>query len=71
MLYELAVHPEHQSIIRAELKQSSDYDSMPFFNAAIKVSTFNGYMVYLCSPLVTGDFPSISTWAFIDTYGSS
>ncbi|KAK0197878.1 cytochrome P450 [Armillaria mellea] len=38
MLYELAVHPEHQSIIRAELKQSSDYDSMPFLNAVIKES---------------------------------
>ncbi|SJL11692.1 uncharacterized protein ARMOST_15098 [Armillaria ostoyae] len=36
MLYELAMHPEHQSIIRAELKQSNDYDSMPFLNAAIK-----------------------------------
>ncbi|KAK0245131.1 cytochrome P450 [Armillaria nabsnona] len=36
MLYELAMHPEHQSIIRAELEQSNDYDSMPFFNAAIK-----------------------------------
>ncbi|KAK0435452.1 cytochrome P450 [Desarmillaria tabescens] len=36
LLYELAVHPEHQSIIRAELKQSNDYDSMPFLNAAIK-----------------------------------
>ncbi|KAK0245126.1 cytochrome P450 [Armillaria nabsnona] len=42
MLYELAVHPEHQSIIRAELKQSNDYDSMPFFNAAIK-ETFRLY----------------------------
>ncbi|KAK0506695.1 cytochrome P450 [Armillaria luteobubalina] len=38
VLYELAEHPEHQSIIRAELKQSSDYDSMPFLNAAIKES---------------------------------
>ncbi|PBK89343.1 cytochrome P450 [Armillaria gallica] len=38
LLYELAVHPEHQSIIRAELKQSNDYDSMPFLNAAIKES---------------------------------
>ncbi|KAK0442279.1 cytochrome P450 [Desarmillaria tabescens] len=36
LLYELTVHPEHQSIIRAELKQSNDYDSMPFLNAAIK-----------------------------------
>ncbi|KAK0442253.1 cytochrome P450 [Desarmillaria tabescens] len=38
LLYELAMHPEHQSIIRAELKQSgsNDYDSMPFLNAAIK-----------------------------------
>ncbi|KAG7450918.1 cytochrome P450 [Guyanagaster necrorhizus] len=36
ILYELAVHPEYQSIIRAELKQSNDYDSMPFLNAAIK-----------------------------------
>jgi cytochrome P450 len=38
LLYELAVHPEHQSIIRAELKQSNDYDSLPFLNAAIKES---------------------------------
>ncbi|SJL11671.1 uncharacterized protein ARMOST_15077 [Armillaria ostoyae] len=38
LLYELAEHPEHQSIIRAELKQSNDYDSMPFLNAAIKES---------------------------------
>ncbi|PBK89331.1 cytochrome P450 [Armillaria gallica] len=38
LLYELAVHPEHQSIIRAELKQSNDYDSMPFLNAAMKES---------------------------------
>ncbi|SJL11688.1 uncharacterized protein ARMOST_15094 [Armillaria ostoyae] len=38
LLYELAVHPEHQSIIRAELKQSNDYDSMPFLNATIKES---------------------------------
>ncbi|KAK0245112.1 cytochrome P450 [Armillaria nabsnona] len=36
LLYELAVHSEHQSIIRTELKQSNDYDSMPFLNAAIK-----------------------------------
>ncbi|KAK0245097.1 cytochrome P450 [Armillaria nabsnona] len=38
LLYELAAHPEHQSIIREELKQSyhNDYDSLPFFNAAIK-----------------------------------
>ncbi|SJL11721.1 uncharacterized protein ARMOST_15129 [Armillaria ostoyae] len=36
MLYELSVHPEHQSIIREELKQFKDYDSMPFMNAAIK-----------------------------------
>ncbi|KAK0432608.1 cytochrome P450, partial [Desarmillaria tabescens] len=36
LLYELAVHPKHQSIIRAELIQSNDYDSMPFLNAAIK-----------------------------------
>ncbi|KAK0475178.1 cytochrome P450 [Armillaria novae-zelandiae] len=36
LLYELAVHPEHQSIIRAELKGSNDYDSMPFLNAVIK-----------------------------------
>ncbi|KAK0442262.1 cytochrome P450 [Desarmillaria tabescens] len=36
LLYELAMHPEHQSIIRAELKQSNDYDPMPFLNAAIK-----------------------------------
>ncbi|KAK0442249.1 cytochrome P450 [Desarmillaria tabescens] len=38
LLYELAAHPEHQSIIRAELKQSNDYDSMSFLNAAIKES---------------------------------
>ncbi|KAK0232642.1 cytochrome P450 [Armillaria fumosa] len=38
LLYELAVHPEHQSIIRGELKQSYDYDSLPFLNAAIKES---------------------------------
>ncbi|KAK0438952.1 cytochrome P450 [Armillaria borealis] len=38
LLYELAVHPEHQSIIRAELKQSNDYDSLPFLNATIKES---------------------------------
>ncbi|PBK64197.1 cytochrome P450 [Armillaria solidipes] len=38
LLYELAVHPDHQSIIRAELKQSNDYDSMPFLNATIKES---------------------------------
>ncbi|KAK0440709.1 cytochrome P450 [Armillaria borealis] len=38
LLYELAEHSEHQSIIRAELKQSNDYDSMPFLNAAIKES---------------------------------
>ncbi|KAK0506714.1 cytochrome P450 [Armillaria luteobubalina] len=36
LLYELAVHPEHQSIIRTELKGSNDYDSMPFLNAVIK-----------------------------------
>ncbi|KAK0438948.1 cytochrome P450 [Armillaria borealis] len=36
LLYELAVHSEHQSIIRTELRQSNDYDSMPFLNAAIK-----------------------------------
>ncbi|KAK0438981.1 cytochrome P450 [Armillaria borealis] len=38
LLYELAVHPEHQSIIRAELQQSNDYDSLPFLNAAMKES---------------------------------
>ncbi|PBK64213.1 cytochrome P450 [Armillaria solidipes] len=38
LLYELAVHPDHQSIIRAELKQSNDYDSLPFLNATIKES---------------------------------
>ncbi|SJL18979.1 uncharacterized protein ARMOST_22584 [Armillaria ostoyae] len=38
LLYELAVHSEHQSIIRAELKQSNEYDSMPFLNAVIKES---------------------------------
>ncbi|KAG7440274.1 cytochrome P450 [Guyanagaster necrorhizus] len=36
LLYELAIHPDHQSIIREELKQFKDYDSMPFMNAAIK-----------------------------------
>ncbi|KAK0232633.1 cytochrome P450 [Armillaria fumosa] len=38
VLYELAAHPEHQSIIREELKQSNrnDYDTLPFLNAAIK-----------------------------------
>ncbi|KAK0442246.1 cytochrome P450 [Desarmillaria tabescens] len=38
LLYELAVHPEYQSRIRAELKQSNDYNSMPFLDAAIKES---------------------------------
>ncbi|KAK0438987.1 cytochrome P450 [Armillaria borealis] len=38
LLYELAVHPDHQSMIRAELKQSNNYDSMPFLNATIKES---------------------------------
>ncbi|KAK0475208.1 cytochrome P450 [Armillaria novae-zelandiae] len=40
LLYELAAHPEHQSIIREELKHSyhDDYDSLPFLNAAIKES---------------------------------
>ncbi|KAK0506722.1 cytochrome P450 [Armillaria luteobubalina] len=38
MLYELAAHPEHQLIIREELRQShrNDYDALPFLNAAIK-----------------------------------
>ncbi|KAK0506705.1 cytochrome P450 [Armillaria luteobubalina] len=36
LLYELAVRPEHQSIIRTELQGSNDYDSMPFLNAVIK-----------------------------------
>ncbi|KAK0245095.1 cytochrome P450 [Armillaria nabsnona] len=36
LLYELSVHPEHQSILREELRQYKDYDSMPFMNAAIK-----------------------------------
>ncbi|KAK0442285.1 cytochrome P450 [Desarmillaria tabescens] len=36
LLYELAAHPDHQSIIREELKQYKDYDSMPFMGAAIK-----------------------------------
>ncbi|KAK0442306.1 cytochrome P450 [Desarmillaria tabescens] len=38
LLYELAAHPEHQSIIREEVKHSyhNDYDSLPFLNAAIK-----------------------------------
>ncbi|KAK0442282.1 PAH-inducible cytochrome P450 monooxygenase PC-PAH 4 [Desarmillaria tabescens] len=40
LLYELAAHPEHQSIIREEVKHSyhNDYDSLPFLNAAIKES---------------------------------
>ncbi|PBK89327.1 cytochrome P450 [Armillaria gallica] len=38
LLYELAVHSEYQSIIRAELNQSNEYDSMPFLNAVIKES---------------------------------
>ncbi|KAK0438912.1 cytochrome P450 [Armillaria borealis] len=40
LLYELAAHPEHQSIIREEVKHSyhDDYDSLPFLNAAIKES---------------------------------
>ncbi|KAK0199565.1 hypothetical protein DFS33DRAFT_1223471, partial [Desarmillaria ectypa] len=38
LLYKLALHPEHQSIIHAELKQSNGYDSMPFLNTAIKVN---------------------------------
>ncbi len=40
LLYELAAHPEHQSIIREEVKHSyhDDYDSLPFLNAVIKVS---------------------------------
>ncbi|KAK0197855.1 cytochrome P450 [Armillaria mellea] len=36
LLYELGMHPEHQSIIRTELKGSNNYDSMPFLNAVIK-----------------------------------
>ncbi|KAK0216613.1 cytochrome P450 [Armillaria nabsnona] len=38
LLYELAAHPEHQSIIREEVKHSyqDDYDSLPFLNATIK-----------------------------------
>ncbi|PBK89443.1 cytochrome P450 [Armillaria gallica] len=40
LLYELAAHPEHQSIIREEVKHSyhDNYDSLPFLNAAIKES---------------------------------
>ncbi|KAK0199310.1 hypothetical protein DFS33DRAFT_1369159 [Desarmillaria ectypa] len=38
LLYKLALHPEHQSVIHAELKQSNGYDSMPFLNTAIKES---------------------------------
>ncbi|PBK91916.1 cytochrome P450 [Armillaria gallica] len=40
LLYELAAHPEHQSIIREEVKHSyhDDYDSLPFLNAVIKES---------------------------------
>ncbi|KAK0199315.1 cytochrome P450 [Desarmillaria ectypa] len=38
LLYELAVHPEHQSIIREEVMHfyHDNYDSLPFLNAAIK-----------------------------------
>ncbi|KAK0475213.1 cytochrome P450 [Armillaria novae-zelandiae] len=40
LLYELAAHPEHQSMIREEVKHSyhDDYDSLPFLNAVIKES---------------------------------
>ncbi|KAK0197815.1 cytochrome P450 [Armillaria mellea] len=40
LLYELAAHPEHQSIVREEVKHSyhDDYDSLPFLNAVIKES---------------------------------
>ncbi|SJL11749.1 uncharacterized protein ARMOST_15157 [Armillaria ostoyae] len=40
LLYELAAHPEHQSIIREEVKHSyhDDYGSLPFLNAVIKES---------------------------------
>ncbi len=49
LLYELCNHPEHQKRIRQEIAEvrtrvgaeddlsSTDYDSMPFMNAAIKV----------------------------------
>ncbi len=70
LLYELAMHPEHQSIIHRELKGSNDYDSMPFLNATIKVSTANSIGCSY-SPLVTGSSPSTPSCAFIDTYGSS
>ncbi|SJL16067.1 uncharacterized protein ARMOST_19583 [Armillaria ostoyae] len=38
LLYELATHPEHQSIIHKEVKHlyHDDYDSLLFLNAAIK-----------------------------------
>ncbi|KAK0474557.1 cytochrome P450 [Armillaria novae-zelandiae] len=40
LLYKLAAHPEHQSIIREEVKYSyhDDYDSLAFLNAVIKES---------------------------------
>ncbi|KAK0472899.1 cytochrome P450 [Armillaria novae-zelandiae] len=40
LLYKLAAHPEHQSIICEEVKHSyhDDYDSLPFLNAVIKES---------------------------------
>ncbi len=49
LLSELAAHPEHQSIIREELKQSyhNDYDSLPFFNAAIKVSVPASFLTFI------------------------
>ncbi len=71
LLYELAVHPERQSIIRAELKQSNDYDSMPFLNAAIKVSMPSSYTGDPCSPLETGVSPSTLKRTFLDTHRSS
>ncbi|KAK0460203.1 uncharacterized protein EV420DRAFT_1673358 [Desarmillaria tabescens] len=54
LLYKLAVHPEHQSIIHAELKQSNDYDSMPFLNAIIKgiliqMTIMHGHIVLITS----------------------
>ncbi len=49
LLYELAAHPEHQAIIREEVKHSyhDDYDSLPFLNAAIKVSVPTYFVTFV------------------------
>lgn len=70
LLYELAVHSEHQSIIRAELNHSNEYDSMPYLNAVIKVSTVCN-IACSRSPLVKGVYSSASSRTFLDAYGSS